>query len=81
MLFLHISWNDKWGNIGWHVSPDDPMDDVVERAIRAAEEALPRGQWALLEPSEKTRRIYHEMRRIDVEDMAPAERRPQLSNS
>jgi hypothetical protein len=77
MLFWHTSWNDNWGNIGWHVSPDDPMDEVVERAIRAAEEALPRGNWALLEPSEKTRRIYHEMRRIDVEDNAASEAAPQ----
>jgi hypothetical protein len=81
MLFWHTSWNDNWGNIGWHVSSDDLMDDVVERAIRAAEEALPRGEWALLEPSEKTRRIYHEMRRIDVEDVPPAKRRPKPSNS
>src|SRR6185437_10318886 len=37
--------------------PDVPMDDAVERAIKAAIESVPRGEWALLDPSEKTRRI------------------------
>ena len=46
------------------------MGDVVERAIKAAMESLPRGGWALLNPSEKTRRIYHEIRRIDAVDAA-----------
>lgn len=48
--------------------PDVSMDDVVERAIKAAIESVPRGEWVLLDPSEKTRRIYYEMRRIDAED-------------
>jgi hypothetical protein len=48
--------------------PDVPMDDAVERAIKAAIESVPRGEWALLDSSEKTRRIYYEMRRIDAED-------------
>jgi hypothetical protein len=43
------------------------MDDVVERAIKAAIESLPQGEWALLAPSERTRRIYHEMRRLDAD--------------
>jgi hypothetical protein len=43
------------------------MDDVVERAIKAAMESLPQGEWALLDPPERTRRIYHEMRRLDAE--------------
>jgi hypothetical protein len=30
-------------------------------------ESLPRGEWILLPPSERTRRIYHEMRRLDAE--------------
>jgi hypothetical protein len=47
--------------------PDVPMDDAVERAIKAAIESVPRGEWALLDPSEKTRRTYYEMRRIDAE--------------
>jgi hypothetical protein len=47
-----------------------PMDDVVERAIKAALDSLPRGEWVLLDPSERTRRIYHEMRRIDAEHAA-----------
>jgi hypothetical protein len=46
------------------------MDDVVERAIKTAMESLPNGEWALLEPSERTRRIYHEVRRIDAERAA-----------
>ena len=50
--------------------PDVPMDDVVERAIKAAIESLPNGEWALLEPSERTGRIYHELRRIDAERAA-----------
>jgi len=41
------------------------MDGVVEQAIKAVIEALPEGEWALLEPSERTRRIYDEVRRID----------------
>ena len=48
--------------------PDVPMDDAVERANKAAIESVPRGEWALLDSSEKTRRIYYEMRRIDAED-------------
>jgi hypothetical protein len=44
-----------------------PADDVVERAIKAAIESLPLGEWTLLPPSERTRRIYHEMRRLDAE--------------
>lgn len=48
------------------------MDDVVERAINAAAESLPRGEWALLDRSERTRRIYYEMRRIDAEGAAPS---------
>jgi hypothetical protein len=47
--------------------PDVSMDDVVERAIKAAIESVPRGEWAMLDRSEKTRRIYYEMRRIDAE--------------
>jgi len=43
------------------------MDDVVERAIKAAIESLPPEEWTLLVPSERTRRIYHEMRRLDAE--------------
>src|SRR6185437_4133425 len=43
-----------------------PMDDVVQEAIKTAIEALPEGEWALLEPSERTRRIYDEVRRIDA---------------
>ena len=46
------------------------MDDVVERAIKAAIEALPEGEWALLGPSERTRRIYDEVRRIDAQQAA-----------
>jgi len=42
------------------------MDDVVQEAIKTAIEALPEGEWALLEPSERTRRIYDEVRRIDA---------------
>jgi hypothetical protein len=42
------------------------MDDVVQEAIKTAIEALPQGEWALLEPSERTRRIYDEVRRIDA---------------
>jgi hypothetical protein len=49
------------------MAPDVPMDDVVERAIKAAIESVPRGEWALLDPSEKTRRIYYEIRRIDAD--------------
>jgi hypothetical protein len=43
------------------------MDDVVERAIKMAMESLPPGEWTLLVPSERTRRIYHEMRRLDAD--------------
>jgi hypothetical protein len=46
------------------------MDDVVARAIKAAMDSSPEGLWTLLEPSERTRRIYHEMRRIDAEQAA-----------
>ncbi len=48
--------------------PDVPRDDVVELAIKAGIESVSRGEWALLDRSEKTRRIYYEMRRIDAED-------------
>jgi hypothetical protein len=46
------------------------MDDVVQEAIKMAIEALPEGEWALLEPSERTRRIYDEIRRIDAQHAA-----------
>jgi len=46
------------------------MDDVVQEAIKTAIEALPEGEWALLEPSERTRRIYDEIRRIDAQHAA-----------
>jgi hypothetical protein len=42
------------------------MDDVVQEAIKTAIAALPEGEWALLEPSDRTRRIYYEVRRIDA---------------
>lgn len=42
------------------------MDNIVEQAVKAAMAAMPEGEWALLEPSERTRRIYDEMRRIDA---------------
>jgi len=51
------------------------MDDVVQEAIKTAIEALPEGEWALLEPSERTRRIYDEVRRIDARRAAKSDDR------
>jgi hypothetical protein len=72
MIPLHPSLTIFRGTMVWEPlvsnEPDVPMDDAVERAIKAAIESVPRGEWALLVPSEKTRRIYYEMRRIDAED-------------
>jgi hypothetical protein len=50
------------------------MDDTIEQAIKAAIEALPEGEWVLLEPSERTRRIYDEIRRIDARQAAKSAR-------
>ena len=51
------------------------MDDVVQEAIKTAIEALPEGEWVRLEPSERTRRIYDEVRRIDARRAAKSDDR------
>jgi hypothetical protein len=67
----HVPLTSRSHDTSGHTDPNvcrtRPMDDVVERAINAAIESLPPGEWPLLPPSERTRRIYHEMRRLDAE--------------
>jgi hypothetical protein len=46
------------------------MDDVVQRAVEAAQRRYPDSDWLSLRPEERTAAVYRELRRLDAETSA-----------
>jgi hypothetical protein len=47
------------------------MNDIVQRAVDAAQQHYSASDWSSLRPQERTAAVYREMRRLDAEAAKP----------
>jgi hypothetical protein len=47
------------------------MNDIVQRAVDAAQRHYSASDWSSLRPQERTAAVYREMRRLDAEGAKP----------